>query len=551
MRTERSGSFLNVQDSGVWSRQTSRTSTRSILLSEAAIEEHPALVTSRCAVLAQICMLLVALPVYTAGPLLVNWAAVVHLPTEAEFSRVAAPARTTSSQSNDWYNVNVEHKPGGRTLFVTAVSDTGLAHGNGVLPGDTVSRGVQDGQIIFTSKDFKKDEGLRLMKEVMCYLNTPATGKLDCVLEVIDPTQALQVDFDMAHVDVSGGEPYLQVGIIFFRNLVGGVLLTLLSMACGVKFKPMLNCHTIWMLMFLGVGRAASDIFEIMANGKINAALYSIVSQTRLLGAAACARCMLGSKFTVLQISLLTSISVVIFCYIQVPDSVSVGHYWNGFGSPQDPNAIKEPEQDSSVGMIFAFVKTFLAVVMGVVGQKVLQDPSLKTYPMVALQAALFMVSTIPLLVVTVLYMFAVGWPYGFFGGPVVEFRHCMKDWDAAKCADIAPVALVEQGWDYRTWTVLIFYIFRESVVNSLVRMFSAIAKDLVNASATVLTYILSIALLGKEFNMAKCGLVLVVVFQVIQFTIAPKYGEAPKEEYVAPPPQPEKRKVAGREAGA
>jgi len=526
----RAGSFINIQESG--SVALSREhSSRSVLLSEIAIEEHPRLVTSRYAFLAQFVMLLVALMVYTAGPLLVNWAAVVPLPAEAEFTSVSAAAHTDSTTADEWFGVILDHRPGRRTLFVANVSSHGLAHTHGVLPGDIVARGWQGDKIIFTSQDFTGgDRGARVLKEVVCFVNTPGDKKPQCDLEIIDASKGLQIDFDMAHVDVTGGEPYLQVGIIFIRNLVGGLLLTLVSFGYGVNFRTMFNSRILCMLLFLGVGRAASDVFEIMANGKINAALYSIVSQTRLLGAAGCARCMLGVKFTTLQLLLLTSISVIIFCYIQVPDSVALGKYWNGFGNPRDPN-VQEPEKDNSVGMMYALIKTALAVLMGVVGQKVLQDPSLKAFPMVALQAALFMISIVPLFVVTMLYMWAVNWPYGFFGGAVVEFRHCMKDWPSSKCAAMSPVALVEQGWDSRTIIVLMFYIMRESIVNSLVRMFSALAKDLVNASATVATYFLSIALLGKQFNMAKCGLVLVVVFQVMQYTLAPKYEEEPIKE--------------------
>mmetsp|Transcript_113271 Transcript_113271/g.206040 ORF Transcript_113271/g.206040 Transcript_113271/m.206040 type:complete len:511 (+) Transcript_113271:1-1533(+) len=506
-----------------------QSSSRSILLSEQVIEHverYPERASARYAYLAPLLLLPFALVVATANPLLVNWSVVVHTPDEAEFTRVTAAARETEPAAAEWYGVELTYRPGGRTLFVEKVANKGLAHKLGVLPGDTISRGTQGNEVVFTANDFNDDDrGLSLMEEVMCFMNQPAGAKLSCRLEAIDASKGLEVDFDMAHVAVSKGEPYLEISVIFFQNVVGATILTAISLALGYNLRFLLNARIVGMLTVLGVGRSLSHALEIMSNGRINAVLYTIVQQLGLVGTAVMARMMLGTKQTALQGFLLTSLSLLVICYIQVPDSVPIGAYWAGFGKPHDPN-VKEPQTEDSSGVVYAFAKVGIVTFMGVIGQRILQDPSLKELPLLALNAGLLIVSIVPVFLVMVFYMWLIEWPHGLLGGTQVEFRHCLKDWHASKCAEVDPVVRLQQGWDYRTIYVLALFIIRESTVYTILRLFSALAKDLIKTAACATTYFMSVLILGKQFNFAKCGLVLVIAVQVMQYTLAPKFEE-------------------------
>ena len=171
--------------------------------------------------------------------------------------------------------------------------------------------------------------------------------------------------------------------------------------------------------------------------GRLNAALYSVLSQSRLVGTAACMRLLLGTRQSTLQLSLLGSLSLLILCYIQVPDSVPVGKSWNGFGKPTDPEDGGTPEQYDPMGMVYAFLKILLSIVVGVIGQRALQDEEIKELPVLVLQASLFSGSVVALLPFTFAYAWLSGWEHGVLGGAPAVFRHCDAEWSEARCATI------------------------------------------------------------------------------------------------------------------
>jgi len=472
--------------------------------------------------LVQCTMLVVCLCCYTFGPLLVNWSVVVNVPPEAEATILTLPAR---SKSQRWYDVTLAHQPGMTMLYVEDVAKGGLADVAGVLPGDIVSRGVQEGAIVFDQSSFKNKDGLL---EVQGFIEN-ALGKSfpQANPPLIDPDKPLTLTFDMEHVDVKGGEQYLKIGLVLIRN-VAGSFIWLLVYLIGFRgsFRKLYTLGNVMVLVLPGLGWTTGDLLEMLANSRTNAALYTVLSQLRLVGTAFLMRMILGKRQSVAQITCLVTLTIVILCYTQVPDSVPIGKYWNGFGKPFDPDE-PEPEADNPLGILFAFAKVGVSIIMGVVGQKALQKEELKDLPMVALQALIFSAASVVVLPFTFLFMWSADWDKGIFGGYPVEFRHCLKSWDEATCNLQTPV-VVEQGWDYRTVMVLCFYICRSLCLNSVLRRFDALTKNFCNATATVTTYFLSLTMLGKEFNFAKCGLTIGIMLQIVQYAFAPAVESDP-----------------------
>merc|ERR1739838_601999 len=212
------------------------------------------------------------------------------------------------------------------------------------------------------------------------------------------------------------GEAYLGVGIVFMRNLCGSFVLLASYLICFKgSISKLYTLGNLAILILPGLGWTTADLFELLANSNTNAALYSVLSQTRLMG------------------TVLVSLTLVIICYMQVPDSVPVGKYWNGFGKPYDPNE-QEAEPESPLGIIFSFAKVVLSIIMGVVGQKALKKEELKSLSMVGLQALIYTASAIATFPFMLIYMYSTGWTQGIFGGYPVEFRHCLKSWDQVTC---------------------------------------------------------------------------------------------------------------------
>jgi len=475
--------------------------------------------------------LLMALPIFMFMPLTVNWSVKVQTPAEAEYASIIIPKASKWQKKS--YGLRLGHRPGQSRIFVEEVFEDGLARPAGVFEGDQVVRGMQGNTTIFTASNFLRNRNL--LKEVECFINTPSDQRRTCDLQAIDPAKPLRLDIEFAHITVSKGDPYLFVFVVFLRNVLGAICaVPIVYFWKGSNLKVLQNRRSLWMLTCLGFGRSLSHVFEILANGKINAALFSIVSQSRLVGVAILTYLMIGVKQSKLQILLLISVSITIGCFVQVPDKVPIDKYWDGFGAPIDPDDMTPDDNDKTIGILYALTKTCVTVVAGVYGQKVLQEPCFKELPMVTLQAALYIASIVPMAITTLIYIWISGWSYGLLGGATVDFRHCMEDWDPSECNSQKPVAHVEQGFDIRTLAVLAFYTLCEPIVNKIIRVFNAITKDLTNAFSTSIVYFLTVVLLGKHFNVTKAGLAIAVSLQVIQYALAPKAEEQQEQRHRA-----------------
>jgi len=489
--------------------------TESCTLVDFDLEEFPAL-----GVALQILMLLLALCAFTFGPLLVNWSVLVDVPIEAQATIVMSPAR---NKAKNWFGVTLAHQPGTTELYVETVSEDGFAYHAGVLPGDIVSRGEQEAVTVFNQSWLKNKDYLL---EVQGFLaNFPPKSYPIADPPLIDPTKPLKVTFDMEHVDVKNGEPYSAFGIVLIRNIVGSAILMMFYIGSfDGSLGKLYTLGNIVILIIPALGWTCADIFEVLANSKTNAALYSVLSQSRLVGTALFMRILLGTRQSTAQFTCLLVVTLVILCYMQVPDTVPIGKYWNGSGDAYDPD---EPKAESAdpMGVLYAFAKIGLSIFMGVLGQRALQKEELQTLPLVGLQALMWSLAAVAVIPLMFLFMWSANWDRGIFGGYPVEFRHCLKSWDRATCSSHTAI-VVEQGWDHRTVVVLLFYIFRELTLNGVRRMFGALTSNLVNTSATVPTYFLSLAMLGKKFNFTKCGLIVCIFLQIVQYPFLPTAEE-------------------------
>ncbi len=100
----------------------------------------------------------------------------------------------------------------------------------------------------------------------------------------IDPAQPRVVYFDMAHVHVEKGAP-----IVLFQGVFGALLLGAWSAYQDVAcVRAILDPRTLRRLLVPLVGWASADVCQILANERLNAALYIVISQSRLVGTAAC-----------------------------------------------------------------------------------------------------------------------------------------------------------------------------------------------------------------------------------------------------------------------
>jgi len=479
-------------------------------------------------------MLLLGLCAYTFGPVLVNWSVIVNVPPSAESTMLAIPARV---EAHRWFGVALNRQPGMTELYVKEVFEGGLASAAGVLPGDIVSRGEQEGVVVFDKSSLKNQD---YFVEVRGFIENPPNKSYPRAKPpLIQTDKPVTVTFDMEHVDVRKGDPYLGCSIVLMRNVIGATTLMLIYLKFFEgSLAKLYTPYNIAIIIFPALGWTCSDLFEMLANGKMNAASYSVISQSTLVVSALLMRILLGTRQSPSQMTCLVSLTIVILCYIQVRDSVPIGQYWNGFGTPWDPNDQKAATADSK-GIPFALAKVGLSIILGVACQKILQKEELKSLPLVGLLALIWSLGAAAILPVMLVYMWRTNWDKGVFGGYPVELRHCMKAWDAVSCDSRTPV-LVEQGWDYRTVVVLFFYIFRNFASSGVLRGFSALAKNLVNASSTVSTYFLSLALLGKEFNFSKCALTICIMLHIVQ------YARAPKDEEL---PQPSERRIEPSQA--
>ncbi len=235
-----------------------------------------------------------------------------------------------------------------------------------------------------------------------------------------------------------------------------------------LKFAP---CSLMWV---------SGDFMEMMASSGLDPAVYIVLTQLRLVLTAIVALFMLGTRQNKLQWIMLAclTLSVMVFKL----DGNGEG------GWPMVP-------------LLCTLGKVALSVIAGVYGEKMFKGIK-QPFPV---QLCNFTITAVP---IAALYLPILApafdetniFRYGPFGGP-------------------------DFGFDYRTWVVIFFYVFREWVTNICVKRFSAVVKNICNAVAPLAAYVLQFAILQtKVFEIAKLFIILVVILEVTNYSFAKVY---------------------------
>jgi hypothetical protein len=258
----------------------------------------------------------------------------------------------------------------------------------------------------------------------------------------------------------------------------------------------------------IALGWSIADVAEVMANGKLDAATYTILSQSRLVGTAIVMRAVAGARRSTLQWSILVTLTLVIIGWKSLP---------NEFYMPA-PESKAAEANTKMLGFILTSVKVVLSIVCGVFAQGVLKESA--ELPFVTQQTQICIVSFVWSSIIVVFMYFYLQpevlkkpWNYegGIFGG--AENENGVGGFAAG-----------------RIYCVIGFYFYREYATNFCVKNFDVLVKNLCNAAAAVLSYYLS-ALMGDSFNVVKGLFTIVIGMEIMHYAMAPPPPPLPAVE--------------------
>jgi len=311
---------------------------------------------------------------------------------------------------------------------------------------------------------------------------------------------------------------FLEVSVVIFSK--GGIVMIGLCYAVFKDYKEKAGYKHVSMLLSwknikpwlaIGGGYAVADIAEIMANGRVDAATYTILSQSRLVGTAVAMRLILGTKRPTFQWSILLNLSLVLIGWQLTP---------NEFGVTK----VTEASAGELVGYIFVLVKVILSIACGVIAQR--QFSAGADMPFLILQGTSCLAGWIfcMILAPVVVYVLfpAVGTPWkdkngidlGFFDGlPVPE--------------GLGEASGKATGWSGKTVAVLLCYIYREIFTTYCLMRFNALVKTMCSAIAVVFTYAIAVYVLHDMApNVVKFIFAGVICLETVHYGLA---GAPPK----------------------
>jgi len=312
---------------------------------------------------------------------------------------------------------------------------------------------------------------------------------------------------------------FLEATVIIFAK--GGVAMIGLSYAVfkdykeksGYKYVSMLlSWQSIKPWLLIGGGYAMADVAEIMANGRVDAATYTILSQSRLVGTAVAMRLILGTQRPAFQWSILFNLSIILLGWQMTP---------NVFGVAQATKA----SAGETLGYFSVVVKVILSITCGVVAQR--QFTAGGDMPFIIMQGTSCLVGWIFCMMFTPILVYvllpAVGDPWvdqngvalGFFDGmPVPHGEGLANAGDAT-------------GWSSKTAIVLFCYIYREIFTTYCLMRFNALVKTMCSAIAVVFTYAIAVYVLHDMApNVVKFIFAGVICLETVHYGLA---GAPPK----------------------
>lgn len=279
--------------------------------------------------------------------------------------------------------------------------------------------------------------------------------------------------------------------------------------SAGYKYVSMLlSWQSVKPWLAIGGGYAIADIAEIMANGKVDAATYTILSQSRLVGTAIAMRLILGTQRPAFQWSILFNLSIILLGWQLMP---------NEFGVAQ----ATKTSPGETLGYFFILVKVILSITCGVLAQR--QFTAGGDMPFIIMQGTSCFAGWIATMIITpfLVYMLLpfVGTPWtdngepngvdlGFFEGrPVPEGL---------------PNAGDPTGWSSKTALVAFTYIYREIFTTYCLMRFNALVKTMCSAVAVVFTYAIAVYVLHDLVpNVVKFIFAGVICLETVHYGLA------------------------------
>lgn len=333
------------------------------------------------------------------------------------------------------------------------------------------------------------------------------------------------------------GRPFKESSVIVASwTLIAAVGLLLSSTLGGRKaVRQCLDREAIVRFAPAGVGWSLADVCEVLAVARIDPATYGVISQARLLGAAAACWLLRGMRQTRLQWGVLLSLSLVCMGYCLVPDEAIPNKQrlldWrlaqaevriNWYLEAGDVVKSDSEAKDYFLGLALALGKVALSVLSGVYGETCfkLNDGSPPQELHIQMTQISFS-SALAALIGHCLLCWQMGEnPGEFFSGP-------------------------DGHWTYRTVVVSCVYCWREWICNLCVKRFDSLVKNICNAVALVVTYFFTVAVTGeKPFCPLKVILLVAAVIEVVNYVATRRGPPAASVEKAAAPPAPARERV-------
>mmetsp|Transcript_101876 Transcript_101876/g.297082 ORF Transcript_101876/g.297082 Transcript_101876/m.297082 type:complete len:551 (-) Transcript_101876:136-1788(-) len=334
-----------------------------------------------------------------------------------------------------------------------------------------------------------------------------------------------------AHSVPIKGRPFKESSVIVVSWALIAAVGLLLSATLGGRraVRQCLDQKAILRFAPAGVGWALADVCEVLAVARIDPATYGVISQARLLGAAAACWLLRGMRQTRLQWGVLFSLSLVCMAYCLVPDDPVPNKdrllHWrlaqaevhiNWYHLPQ-PWLRSEPQEDGGsgywAGLALALGKVALSVLSGVYGETCFKQCAGSAPAELHVQMTQISVSSAAAALLGHICLCplqnespSLG---EFFTGP-------------------------DGHWSYRTFIVAAVYCWREWICNLCVKRFDSLVKNICNAVALVVTYMFTVAVTGeKPFCLLKVILLLAAVAEVVNY-VATRRTPAPSPKAAA-----------------
>lgn len=320
------------------------------------------------------------------------------------------------------------------------------------------------------------------------------------------------VDHDRSGAPIKG-RPFKESSVILttwcVTALVGLTSSMLLHGFRGVR--RCFDCSAIIRFAPAGMGWALADTCEVLAVDRLDPATYGMITQARLLGAAAACWLARGSKQTTLQWGVLGSLTLACVGYCLVPDDSAkpakqqllgwrVSHaefrvLWH-FGLRPPPEEVVADDDSVMIGVLFALGKVALSVFSGIYAEMCFKPTSGSEPAPLYVQMTQISFSSIvfSFFLYLCLCLMHNDDPSAFFEGP-------------------------DGHWSRRTLLIVAVFFVREWICNACIKYFDDLVKNICNAAALVITYIFTVAVTGeKQFNAVKGALLLIAATDVVNY---------------------------------